>query len=182
MAQQKIYHLTSSINIEELQQIAILIHQLNILELEKTLWTHYYKSGTGTLKVNDSNLKVWSSNIKKMIQSNQIKVDDDHCLKFVSENLRELNEKHHEIQQQLIIKKKQFVGYTITIDEILQAFIREHLKSLRLKYECKIKLVDFDYRERVLEHAFLQENPIEQQVIIIIIIHYSISILYDFSD
>jgi hypothetical protein len=175
MIQQKLYHPTGSINIVELRQIAILMHQLNVLDLEKSLWNTYLKAGTGILLSKESNLKVWPSSLKLMIQLdqrattmsdvNQIKVDDDRCLKYVNDHRRELDKTQQQCQEQFNLKKKQFYGFTITTENILQTFIKEQIQSLRLKYECSIQLVEFDYREQVLEHALLQQNPNEQQVI-----------------
>jgi len=176
MAQEKIYHSASSINIDVLGQITILLHQLNMIDLEKSLWTIYSKSGTaaGILNPKESTLKIWPTCVKSMIQSaqrlttisdiNQIVVNDNICLKFVTEHLRELNEKQQQIQQQLSEKKKQFYGYTDRIEQILRTFIQQHIQSLCLQYEYKIKLVELNYHESVLEHKFLQQNLNDKQV------------------
>jgi hypothetical protein len=58
MIQQKINHLAHSIYIEELRSIAILMYRVHSIDLEKSLWNHYLKSGTGILKSNESNFKV----------------------------------------------------------------------------------------------------------------------------
>jgi hypothetical protein len=163
MTQEKIYHSTSSINIQTLGQITILMHQLNIIDLEKSLWTIYSKSGTANiLKSNESTLKIWPKCLKSMIQL--IQVNDHMYLKFVTEHLRELNAQQQQIQEQLSQKKRQFHGYTNRIEEILRKFIQQHIELLRLQYEYKIKLVELNYHENVLEHQFLQQNPNEQQV------------------
>lgn len=176
MAQEEIYHSASSINIDVLGQITILLHQLNMIDLEKSLWTIYSKSGTaaGILNPKESTLKIWPTCVKSMIQSaqrlttisdiNQIVVNDNICLKFVTEHLRELNEKQQQIQQQLSEKKKQFYGYTDRIEQILRTFIQQHIQSLCLQYEYKIKLVELNYHESVLEHKFLQQNLNDKQV------------------
>ncbi|CAF4361878.1 unnamed protein product, partial [Rotaria sordida] len=52
---------TTSINIEYLREIAILIHQLECIDLDRLLWTTYLHSGTGTLKpqATTSTLFLW---------------------------------------------------------------------------------------------------------------------------
>ena len=157
MAQEKIYPTRSCVNIEALGQITILLHQLNIIDLEKSLWTIYHKSGTA--KILESNLKLWPTAVKSMVQSSDCitTINDDICLKFVNEHLSELNSKQQEIQQQLVQKKKLFYGYTNTVEEILQAFIEQHLQSLRLQYDYKIKFVELIYREHVFDEKFLQQ-------------------------
>ena len=174
MIQEKIDRSTSSIQIEALGQITILMYQLNMIDLEKSLWTIYFKSGIGIFKPNESTVKVWPTCVKSMIQSsksittisdiNQLEMNDNICSEFVTEHLSDLNEKQQQIQKELSQKKKQFHGYTNRIEEILETFIQQHLQSLRLQYGYKIKLVELHYSEFVLEHEFLQQNPTEQQV------------------
>jgi hypothetical protein len=175
MVQQKIYQSASSINIEQLEQITILLHQLNVLDLEESLWTTYFRAGTGILNIRLSNLKRWPLHVKKMIHLNrrpttiselhEIKIDDNDCLKFVIEHQQEIKKRQQELQQELISKKQQFPGFTNTIENTLKIFIQEHITFLRLKYECQIKLVDLDYRQQLLDHDVLQQNPTEQNVI-----------------
>ena len=170
MVYEKIYRSGSSTNVEELRRMAILMHQIHVLDLEKSLWATCFRAGTGLLKPNESHRKIWPSMVKKMLQSDQrattvsdpqqITVDDGHCLRCVQEHQRELD-KH---QQQLNLKKQQFFGLTTGIEAILQTFLQEHLQPIRSKYECKMKLVEFDYSEQVLRHTFLQQNPCEEQV------------------
>ncbi|CAF1581224.1 unnamed protein product, partial [Adineta steineri] len=92
MFHEKIYNSKRSINMEELRLITILMHQLNVLNLDKSLWNHYLKSGTASLlQIKETNFKVWPLKIKTMIQyaqcpttinndSNQILVNDNMCL------------------------------------------------------------------------------------------------------
>ncbi|CAF1317160.1 unnamed protein product [Adineta steineri] len=174
---QKIDDSKSSMNMEELRLMTILMHQLNVLNLDKSLWNHYFKSGTSTLlTTNETNFKVWPLKIKTMIQyaqcptrinndSNQILVNDNMCLKYVNEYLQELNIKQQQLQEQLLLKQKQMYGYTnTTIENILHTFIQEQNQNLRLQYEYDMKLVEFDYREQLLVHKFQQENPTQQQL------------------
>ena len=166
MIQDKIEPSTSSIQIETLGQITILLYQLKMIDLEKSLWTIYFKSGIGQVKPNQSTLKIWPTCVKSMIQSlkGMTTISDNICFEFVIEQQSDLNEKHQQIQQELSQKKKQFHGYTNRIEEILETFIEQHLQSLRLQYGYKIKLVELQYSEFVLEDEFLQQNPTEQQV------------------
>lgn len=176
MAQEKIYHMKSSIGLDELGRIAILMHQINVLEMEKSLWTYHLKSGTGTLMPpNEINLKIWSTHIITRIKYNQrattisdissIKVSDQQCINFVTNYLHELNDKYEQLQQELNLKKtRNFYGYTTSIDETLRTFIEEHQRLLCLKYEYKMKLIEFDYREKILDYVFDQENLNQKQV------------------
>jgi len=51
-----------------------------------------------------------------------------------------------------------------TIEDNLQTFIKKYSKALRLEYNYEMKIIEFDYRERMLDHAFQQQNPTPQQV------------------
>ncbi len=79
------------------------------LDLEKSLWNHYSKSGTGILKSIESNLKVWLEDVQTMIiqlvsssrtnnDLNQIQLNDKYCFRFVLEHLRKFNEKQQEVK------------------------------------------------------------------------------------
>ncbi len=182
MIQQKIYPLTTVINIEELGQIAILMYQLNVFDLEKSLWTICFQSGLGILKSQESNLKVWPFWVTKMIQSEQGRTmshkmpvnEDEDCLKFVQQFQYELNKKQQQLQGQLNLKKQQLNGFTMAMENTLQIFLQEHQQKLHLEYEFIIKLIKFDYREHVLDHNFLRENPNEQQVMDAIFIFHRV--------
>jgi len=174
MLQATISQSASSITTEELRQIALLMHQLHVLDLEKSLWDTYLKSGIGSFKADQSHIKIWPSEVKAMIRFarrsttisdiNQINILDDHCYQFVNNQLREFNEKQQQLRQQLIRKKKQFYHYRDPMDQILQTLVQEQMQSLRLEYEYKIKLVEFDYRQEVLDQAVQQQHPNVQQV------------------
>jgi len=174
MVQQKINYSYNLIYLKQLRSIAILMYQLHALDLEKSLWNHYLKSGTGTLKSNESNLKVWPKDVQTMIQLvlssrtssdlDQFHLNNKYCYRFVHEHLRKFDEKQQQLKEQLIIKKKQFYGYTNTIENSLETFIQKNSKALRFEYEYAMKIMEFDYRERVLDHAFEQQNPTPQQV------------------
>jgi hypothetical protein len=95
----------------------------------------------------------------------QIQLNDKHCYRFLHEHLRKLNEKQHQLKQQLTITKKQFYAYTNAKEDILQTFIRNQSKALRLEYKHDMKKIEFDYRQRVLDHTFEQKNASRQKVI-----------------
>jgi hypothetical protein len=175
LIQEKINHSADSIYIEKLRSIAILMYRVLSLDLEKSLWNHYLKSGTGILISNESNLKVWPQDVQLMIielvsssrtnnNLDKIQLNDKYCYRFVYEHLREFNEKQQQLKRQLIIKKKQFYGYRNTIEDHLQTFIKKYSKALRLEYKYEMKIIEFDYRARMLDHAFQQQNPTPEQV------------------
>lgn len=176
MIQEKIIRSNGCINIGELRQLAILTHQLHVLELEKSLWTTYYQAGTGILlKATENNrLKLWPLMLKKIMQferrpttvsdPDQIPIDENECSSFVRDHQRELESEQLKCQQQYDFLKQNCPDWINTIENNLQAFIQKHLQLLRLKYECRMKLVEFDYRQQVLEYSFNLQDPHHEQV------------------
>jgi len=104
MAKEKIYQSASTINLDSLGDIAIMIHHLHIIDLEKSLWTKYFECGSGTLAgPYESIIKVWPAHIQLICRLekavatkcdlNQIEVNDDDCFQLVKKYLTELNQK-----------------------------------------------------------------------------------------
>ncbi|UJR06548.1 hypothetical protein I4U23_010831 [Adineta vaga] len=176
MFEQKIDFLPTGnmLNMESLRKFSILIYQSNVLDLEMTLWNSYMKSGIGHLETNESNLKVWPSKIKSMIQfarcpttisdREQIQVNENDYLIFVRDHLRKLGEKQQQIKEELLEKKTYWSTLTTSIENILETFIQENISILRLQYDEKIKLLHFDYREYILNHKFQEQHPTKQQI------------------
>ena len=152
------------------------MHQMKIIDLEISLWSICMKSGTaGIVKPNESTLKVWPTWLKSIILEltigittlddiNDMDVDHQSCLKFVTEYLYDLNMKQVQIQDQLSQKKKQFYPNTNKIVDILQTFIGQHLRFLCHQYEYKVKYVALNYHENILEEAFVQQKLTQPQV------------------
>ncbi|CAF4338148.1 unnamed protein product, partial [Rotaria sordida] len=106
---------TTSINIEYLREIAILIHQLECIDLDILLWTTYLRSGTGTLKpqATASTLLLWPLEVKqRMIDRGQTTASDpneiDHasCLSYVQRVLQKFRNQTEHYQAQLKGRKK----------------------------------------------------------------------------
>ncbi|CAF1336698.1 unnamed protein product [Adineta steineri] len=175
MVQQKIFPRASCIKIEKLRSIAILIYKIYALDLEKSLWNHYLKAATGILIANEFNLKICPKDIQTKLElapllttttnndSNQIQINDKYYVRFIHEHLRKFNEKQRQLKPKLSRKKARFHAYTNKIEDTLKIFIRQNIRALRLEYEHEIKSVEFEYRERIFEHALQQQsNTIEQ--------------------
>ncbi|CAF3264284.1 unnamed protein product, partial [Rotaria sp. Silwood2] len=98
--------LSSSELIEELRQLAILIHELLMIEFHKSLWTIYLKSGTGQLQLNQMNHPhhhiqphLWPLEVqKRMRQQSLDSTDMAACLTYVTQHLDQLNNKMKQYQ------------------------------------------------------------------------------------
>ncbi|CAF4189852.1 unnamed protein product, partial [Rotaria sordida] len=164
--EQIISDLSSNELVEELRQMAIVIHQIFLIDLEKLLWTTYLKSGTGQLQLNhmdNDNLNrphLWPIQVQKLVsKQSPDKIDTAACLTYVTQYLDELDDKMKRYQTTYNMKKNQYVNYLPTI----QTFVHQQLESARLAIEQKIAIVHYNYNDYVLELKFLAYNPTHQQ-------------------
>ena len=156
-------------------QMTILIYQSTIIEMEKSLWTIYFNSGTANIwKNNQSTLTQWPTCLKSMIQNANSGSTISDCkstefnrrvyFNFVVEHLRQLNEQEKQIQEQLSAKKNEFRQSTNRIEEIVQTCVQKSTEFLRLQYQYKMQLVELNYHQSVLENELRQGNFNEQHV------------------
>ncbi|CAF4683046.1 unnamed protein product, partial [Rotaria sp. Silwood2] len=98
--------LSSTELIEELRQVAILIHELLMIDFHKSLWTIYLKSGTGQLQLNQMDHHhhpiqphLWPLEVqKRMRQQSLDSTDMAACLTYVTQHLDQLNNKMKQYQ------------------------------------------------------------------------------------
>jgi hypothetical protein len=157
-----------SMNIEELRQVAILMHQCTMIDLETSLWSTYLKAGTGTLKIEQPGPEIWPTMLKSKIMAlNNGETDndiDDTCLKFVNKRLRQLDHDQHQYQAEINEKKINMDGYMTAIEPVIQTFIQANLRSLHIQYEYTIALIKYDYEDQRLELEFAQLEPKDHHV------------------
>ncbi|CAF1468680.1 unnamed protein product, partial [Rotaria sordida] len=165
---------TTSINIEYLREIAILIHQLECIDLDILLWTTYLRSGTGTLKpqATTSTLLLWPLEVKqRMIDRGQTTASDpneiDHasCLNYVQRVLQKFRNQTEHYQAQLKERKKRLNNcWTCEIGEAITKFVQRHVTPIyKVPTEGQIAIVQYDYNDRLIQLEYYQQNPNEYQ-------------------
>ena len=181
-----VMHTATSMTLDDLRQVAILIHQIAELRIDKQIKTTYLQSGTGTLTDSEPELtkldrRVWPTQVKsKMLEqykkdnmnrttTSTVKMTEEdehrHCEEFVQQSIREMNEKMVQYQQQLDEKKSQLVDMTSTMEEAIKAYVDQYgIRPLKMKRDLKIKLIKYDCDAEIIERKYLQENPNEYQV------------------
>ncbi|CAF5052549.1 unnamed protein product, partial [Rotaria sp. Silwood1] len=159
-------NLSSNELVEKLRQMAILTHQLFMIDLEKSLWSTYLKSGTGQLPVNQmdndhlSHPHLWPIEVQKLMRQQSLdSTDSAACLTYVTQHLDELNDKMKQYQTKYNMMKNQYFNYLPTI----QTFVHQQLESARLATEQQIAIVYYNYIDHVFELKFLACNPTRQQ-------------------
>ncbi|CAF4679866.1 unnamed protein product [Rotaria socialis] len=165
----------SNNNIDELRKIAILLYKIMVVQTYQYLWKTYLKSGTGQLIVPfetkqklfySTTLPIWPKEIKTIVLSNKKDKTNENeiCLKFVNNQLNELQRQLKQYQQELNIKANNFQGYTLSIQEKLMTYIEENLNSsLSKKIEHQVELIHYDYHIRALKLEYFQHKPNEYQ-------------------
>lgn len=168
------------VNIEDLRNIAFRIHQIECVKLDRILWTIYLQSGTGELKIKrpimsiDSNLKVflWPEEVKrKMIEhghtqmTNPQDIDDQTCIDYVKRVLEKFQNQLLHYQKKLEEEKRK-LDYTLTneIQDTLLKFVQQYgISVYKIPIDGLISTVEFDYKDRLIQLAFENENPNEFQ-------------------
>ena len=156
-------HVSSSETIEEIRQMAILMYQLAIIHLQKSLWMTYLKSGTGKLKsciTGNVGPSIWPVEVQSMMKRLVNENDHTACLTLVNDHLSDLENQIGQYQTELTMKKNQLSNYIQTIE----TFVQQGLASIRLDIQHQIALVQYTYNDRILESKYLQHTPTENQV------------------
>ncbi|CAF2761252.1 unnamed protein product [Rotaria sp. Silwood2] len=166
----------NSINIELLREIAVLIHQLECINIDRSLWTTYLRSGTSTLKPQaTTKLFLWSIEVKqRMIDcgeattSNPDEIDQDSCLSYVNRVLEKFQNQTNYCQTQLRERKQRLNNsWTSEIEEAITKFVQQYVTAVyKLPKEGQMVAVEYDYSDRLLQLEYYQENPNEYQAII----------------
>jgi hypothetical protein len=163
-------------NIDELRKIAILLYKIMVIQTYQYLWDIYLKSGTGQLIIPSetkqklsysTTLPIWPKEIKTIVLSNNKDKTNENeiCLKFVNEQLNELQRHLKSYQQELNIQANNYQGYTLSIQEIIKTYVEQNLNaSLHKKIEHQVELIYYDYHIRALKLEYFQHKPNEYQV------------------
>lgn len=170
----------NSISIHDLQYIALCIHRLAALDIQKQVTNVYYKSGTGTLKDLGPELvaidrRVWPAQVKADWSARhatnttvtELNVEDQHRVyeNHVRQRFEEMTRQTDQYEQDLEDKKKQLSEFTLMMEQMIRNYVHEYgIYPLKLQRNLKIALLQYDYDAEIMERRFLQENPTEYHV------------------
>jgi len=163
--------LPSTIMIEDLRKVAILIYKIISLELVHSLWIVYQKSGMGNLPsrltINQINTKIWPIEVQsnmKLCKFQLEKNDPDPYLTFVNDCLHQFNDESEQYRKQLNMKTSRLLGYTRSLACVIEKFVQQGLTAQRLEIDREIALVQYHYTDVLLKRTYLTQNPNENQV------------------
>lgn len=159
-----------STQLEELREMAHIIHQLNTTKSFISLWQIYIDSGMGRLKISQTSNEfpqIWPNDMKKMmirkgvtLTTNEKDLDHVSCLNFAQDYLRQLNDELEQYQMELKDQQRRHSWYNKEINDKIERFVyQQHLQGVESKIQQKILLVKLDYRIQLNQMEFLQLNP-----------------------
>jgi hypothetical protein len=165
--------LPSTLNLEELRDIAILIHKIMSIEIVHSLWIVYQKSVMGNLlstalplRTNQIDRNICPLEVQSLMKQSQMQYinEDDACLTFVNHCLKKLDDQSEQYRRKLNVKTSHLCDYTHSMECTIEKFIKQNLECFRIETNQKIALVQYYYTDQILERAYLSQNPTENQL------------------
>ncbi|CAF1473942.1 unnamed protein product [Adineta steineri] len=157
---------TSTNNMEDLRKIAISIYKIMVIQTYQLLWAAYLKSGmrqliipSKTQRAYSTMLPIWPKEIKLLLQADKHVNENETYFNFINAQLHELDDQLKQNQMKLNIKANHFQGYTLSIQNIIETYIEQHLHCLRMEIEHKIELIQYDYHIQILKLEYLRHKP-----------------------
>lgn len=155
---------SSSFEIDDLRQIAIVKHHGCQGEHRKRLLLVYLRSVQGTLK--ETWLESWTIDRHFVLPNVQLMSDEDKenmsyraFERLLQERIQQIDDKSAQYQQQLTTLKKQCSRWTSNLEEWIDQLIEhEGMQYIRMKYDAMIALVECDYDAAMLHRQYLAEK------------------------
>ena len=162
---------TTSITMDNLREMAVLIHHIRSTKLLISEWQLYLSSGTGQIKVSlteTSNISIWTEEAQKtMIKEMGEYIDTDMCVAYTKDYLEKLNEKLKQFEMEKNQCQDRLMGYTQEMDQKIEQFIFEqHIKQADLRLQHKMIVIEHQHRNRILELDFEALEPQPDQLYI----------------
>ena len=177
---QNLVDATNLISIEDVQHIALCLHRIAAIHIQKQVSTIYFKSGTGTLREPELELvpidrRVWPVQVKSAMltqrSTNTTAMDIDPeneqlaYENLVHQRLEEMNQQTDQYEKELEEKKHQLVGFSSIMENIIRKYVQHYgITPLKLQSNLKMALLKHDYDAEIIERKFLQEKPNEYHV------------------
>ncbi|CAF1320764.1 unnamed protein product, partial [Rotaria sordida] len=170
-----------SISMNDIQKLALLMHQVATLRLQREITTIYLQSVTDTLMEPDNDLievdrRVWPIQVQSLMLTDkkaksktttETNQDDQQaaCENLLRERLEEIDLEIDLSQGELIQKKNFLLEFTYDMDEALGIYVQEYgIKPLEMKHQLKKAIVMYNYLTEILERKYLHESPNQYQM------------------
>jgi hypothetical protein len=166
---------TSSMTIDDLRQIAWIIHHLAFTRQWITVWQTYLLSGTGQLHKQPpgkDNPAVWPVDVKTTMIKQRVttarkeaEIDDAACLNYAQTYLRRLQIEVDRLQAQLSEQKRTWLAFTREMEMAIEKFVRlQYMIQVELKLQSKVIIVECEYNDRLIELDYRRLKPNQEQL------------------
>jgi hypothetical protein len=88
----------------------------------------------------------------------------DRLLHVVQNHLYELVQRLKQVQMEVNVKAKNFLGFTFAIQKIIEAYMEPNFQSFRMEIANQIELIHYDYHIQSLKLEYLRHKPNAYQV------------------
>jgi hypothetical protein len=163
---------TNPIGIQDIQNIALCLHRIAAVHIQKQVSIIYFKSGTGTLRDPEPELvpvdrRVWPIQVKSAMLTqrltNTTAMDNDPeneqlaYENLVHQRLQQMNQQTDQYEKDLDEKKRQLVGFTSTMEDKIRKYVQQYgIQPLKLQRNLKIELLKHDYDAEIIERKSIQ--------------------------
>ncbi|CAF3327476.1 unnamed protein product [Rotaria socialis] len=169
----------SSIHINDIQQLAILMHQIATVQIDRYMMKVYLHSVQGTLKEPnytpiEINRSVWPIQVQSLMlthhkstTSMEIHTEEEQttCEQLLHQHLQDMKEKIQDYEQQLNVKKQTLNDFTSNAEEMIQSYVQMYgIKQLKRKRDLKVALINYHYDSELLKRQYLHEQPNQYQI------------------
>lgn len=189
---QTILKTVNSINMNDIQQIALIMHHKAAVHYRRELTKVYLLSVLGTLKEPECDLKeidrrVWPIQVKSLMLTHcqsttstdisttamttttntEMLSQEEHlsCENLLRQQLQEMKQQIIQYEQELDEKKNSLTEYTPDMENIIQIYAEHNgIQSLRLIYDFKVAMIKYNYESEILGRKYFHEKPNDYQV------------------
>jgi hypothetical protein len=169
-ALKKMIGTTKAISIDALRQVALCIHHIGALQIQKQISLVYLQSGTGEWSEPEFDLvpidrRVWPSQVTSALAARVEMTDDEAhlaCEQLVQQRLRDFDESLGHYQRQL---DELMQEHPDALRQAIDGYVDEHgMALLRMKRDLKIALLEYAYHAEIVDRKYRQANPNAYQV------------------
>ncbi|CAF1392968.1 unnamed protein product [Adineta steineri] len=171
---QKIDINISAYDIDHLRQIAFFSHKINHLNLLHNVWSAYLQYGTGQINdhdydhdvqeiesiVVDVDRRYWPQEvISEMLTKENITAEQ-----LVQQHLHDYENSINDYEIKMNNIKSHLNCWSLEMEQAIQTFVCQYsTTSLQMKYDAKIFLLKFQYKDEILQRKYQQLQPTDYQ-------------------
>lgn len=171
LTQRVLNEAASSMTMEDIQQLALVIYRLSLIRIHKQITMIYLKSGTGILNDPGPELVpvdrcVWPAVVQSALPpTNNTQDTQTACEQLVYDRLQRLDRKLTYYEEEFNYQKSCIIGFTEAMENMIDEYVQQMvIAPFKLKRDVKIATVRFQFDVEIMERKFQQRHPTEYQV------------------